>query len=164
MALKARIANKVQANATGQIEGTLINVLEIDERFEDSKGNVICEEEFQELKKLGKKVNYFGQQFEFQIEAIGSQKNIIYRIWTRQTFNNEKYEKADKATDYNDFTRLMLQLQVISEADLKDLDSLVNFDVECVQGLKIAFELEPSKKANGLSQPKLTSIKPIKVK
>ena len=58
----------------------------------------------------------------------------------------------------------MLQLELIKESDLKDLDSLVNFDVESAQGLKITFELEPSKKAKGLNQPKLTSIKPIKIK
>ena len=83
---------------------------------------------------------------------------------TGQTFNDDKYEKADKRSDYNDFTRLMLQLELITESDLKSLDSLAGFDVESAQGLKISFELEPSKKAKSLNQPKLTSIKPIKVK
>lgn len=167
MVLKAKIANKVQTNGSGLIEGTLINVLETDEKFEDSKGNAISEEEFQELKKLGKKVNYFRPQFEFHIEVPGSQKNVIYRMWTGQIFNDEKtekFEKVGKPVDYNDFTRLMLQLELIKESDLKNLDSLVDFDVESVQGLKISFELEPSKNAKGLNQPKLTSIKPLKIK
>lgn len=147
MALKAKIANKVISNASGLIEGTIINVLEIDERTEIEKGK--------EIK--------FGAQFEFQIEVEGTQKNLVYRIWTRQTFNNEKYEKSSGVTDYNDFTRLMLQLDLIKETDLKDLKStvLIDFDVESVQGLKISFELEPSKKNKGLTVPKLTSIKPL---
>lgn len=147
MALKAKIANKVISNASGLIEGTIINVLEISERTEIEKGK--------EIK--------FGAQFEFQIEVEGTQKNVVYRIWTRQIFNNEKYEKSSGVTDYNDFTRLMLQLDLIKETDLKDLEStvLTNFDVESVQGLKISFELEPSKKNKGLTVPKLTSIKPL---
>jgi len=148
MALKAKVANKVQTTSNGLVEGIITQVLEIEERTEISKG----------------KEQTFGAQFEFQIEVEGSQKAITYRIWTRQTFNDERYEKADKRTDYNDFTRLMLQLELIKESDLKDLDSLVDFDVESAQGLKITFELEPSKKAKGLNQPKLTSIKPVKVK
>jgi hypothetical protein len=148
MALKAKVANKVQTTSNGLVEGIITQVLEVEERTEISKG----------------KEQTFGAQFEFQIEVEGSQKAITYRIWTRQTFNDEKYEKVDKRTDYNDFTRLMLQLELIKESDLKDLDSLVDFDVESAQGLKITFELEPSKKAKGLNQPKLTSIKPVKVK
>lgn len=165
MALKAKVANKVQTNASGLIEGIIIAVLDVEEKFKDSKGNYISEEEYQDLKKSGKKVDYFTAQFEFQIEVSASQKPITYKLWTRQTFNNEKYEKSDKRFDYNDFTRLMLQLELIKESDLNNLDSLVDdFDVESVEGLKITFELEPSKKAKGLNQPKLTSIKPVKVK
>ncbi|MBC1238499.1 hypothetical protein [Nostoc sp. 2RC] len=150
MALKAKVANKVQTNKQGLVEGTVTQVLEIDERTEIQKG---------------KEVTY-AAQFEFQIEAEGTQKPILYRIWTRQTFNNEKYEKIDETVDYNDFTRLMLQLELINESDLKDLQNpkLASFDVEAVQGLKVVFELEPSKKTNskGLKVPKLTSIKPLK--
>jgi hypothetical protein len=147
MALKAKIANKVVSNASGLIEGTIINVLEIEERTEIEKGK--------EIK--------FGAQFEFQIEVEGTQKNVVYRIWTRQTFNNEKYENANGVKDYNGFTRLMLQLNLIKESDLKDLENpaLLDFDVESVQGLKISFELEASKKNKGLTVPKLTSIKPL---
>lgn len=148
MALKAKVANKVQTNASGLVEGTLTKVLENEERIEIIKGKEVI----------------YGAQFEFQIESEGSQKSVTYRIWTRQTFNNEKYEKTDGLQDYNDFTRLMLQLETIKESDLKDLDSLTDFDVESVEGLKIQFELEPSKKAKGLKVPKLTSIKPLKVK
>lgn len=149
MALKAKIANKVQTNASGLIEGTIINVLEIDERTEIEKG---------------KEVTY-AAQFEFQIEVEGSQKSVIYRIWTRQTFNNEKYVKDDKSEDYNSFTRLMLQLELITEDDLKDLDNpkLASLDVESVQGLKIQFELENSRKNSGLKVPKLSSVKPLQL-
>jgi hypothetical protein len=165
MALKAKVANKVQTNDKGFAEGTIINVFETDERFEDSKGDVIDEEEFEELKKLGKKPIRFIQQYEFHIESEGTQKSVIYRLWTRQTFNNEKYEKFDGKTDYNDFTRLMIQLEMITESDLKDLDNpkLNNFDVESVEGLKIQFELQPSRKIKGLKEPKLTTIRPLKL-
>lgn len=148
MALKAKVANKVQTNEKGLVEGTIIQVLEIEERTEIERG---------------KEVTY-AAQFEFQIKAEGSQKDVIYRIWTRQTFNNEKYERDDKPTDYNDFTRLMLQVEAITESDLKDLSNpkLTNFDVESLEGLKLTFELESSKKAKGLKVPKLTSIKPAK--
>ena len=108
MALKAKVANKVQTNDKGLVEGTIITVLEIEERTELEKGKEV----------------YYPAQFEFQIESEGSQKNVIYRIWTRQTFNNEKYEKTDGKQDYNNFTRLMLQLEMIKESDLKDLDAL----------------------------------------
>jgi hypothetical protein len=149
MALKAKVANIANTNQKGLVEGTIVEVLEIGERTEIEKG---------------KEIKYVAQ-FEFRIESNASQKPIIYRIWTRQTFNNEKYEKQDGRNDYNDFTRLMLQLETISEADLKDLKSpkLSNFDVESVQGLKIEFELESSKKSKTLKVPKLTSIKPLQV-
>ena len=147
MVLKAKVANKVQTNEKGLVDGTIIKVLEIEERTEIEKG---------------KEVTY-AEQFEFQIEAEGSQKSIIYRIWTYQNFNNEKSSEK-RENDYNDFTRLMLQLEAISESDLKDLKNpkITDFDVENVEGLKIQFELEPSKKAKGLKVPKLTSIKPLK--
>ena len=148
MALKAKVANKVQTNEKGLVEGIVTKVLEIEERTEIERGKEIT----------------YTAQFEFQIEVEGSQKSVTYRIWTRQTFNNEKYERDDKPTDYNDFTRLMLQLEVIKESDLKDLNNplLTDFDVESVEGIQITFELEPSKKAKGLKVPKLTSIKPVK--
>lgn len=148
MALKAKVANKVQTNDKGLVEGTITQVLEVEERTEIERGKEIT----------------YAAQFEFQIEVEGNQKPITYRIWTRQTFNNEKYEREGKPTDYNDFTRLMLQLEAITESDLKDLNNpiLTDFDVESVEGLKITFELEPSKKAKGLKVPKLTSIKPAK--
>lgn len=152
MALKAKVANKVLTTESGLVEGTIVRVLEVEERIEIEKG---------------KEVKYRAQ-FEFRIESKGSQKNITYRLWTGQSFNNEKLREKDKIQDYNDFTRLMLQLEVISESDLKDLQNpkLTDFDVESVEGLKIQFELEPSKKAksNGLKVPKITSIKPLKAK
>lgn len=148
MVLKAKVANKIQTNEKGLVEGVVIQVLEIEERTEIEKG---------------KEVTY-AAQFEFQIKTEGSQKDVIYHIWTRQTFNNEKYEREGKPTDYNDFTRLMLQLEVITESDLKNLNNpiLTDFDVESVEGLKITFELEPSKKGKNFKVPKLTSIKPVK--
>jgi hypothetical protein len=147
MALKAKIANKVKTNASGLVEGTIINVLEVEDRTEIEKGKEV----------------YYPAQFEFQIEVQGSQKNVIYRIWTRQSFNDEKYPKSDGKLDYNSFTRLMIQLEMIKESDLKDLDSLNDFDVEACEGLNISFELESSQKNKGLKIPKLISIKPQKL-
>ena len=150
MALKAKIANKIQTNSIGLIEGTVIKVLEIDEKTEIEKGKEIV----------------YAAQFEFQIEVPGSQKSVTYRIWTRQTFNNDKYKKDDGSLDYNSFTRLMIQLEIISESDLKNLDNpkFADINVESVEGLKIQFELEDSRKNKGLKVPKLLSIKPLKVK
>jgi hypothetical protein len=146
MALKAKLANKVSTNKSGLVEGTITTVLEVEERIEVEKG----------------KNQKYVAQFEFQIESEGTQKTIVYRIWTRQNFNDEKFDKEDGTTDYNTFTRLMLQLELIKEADLKDLTSLKDFDVEQCEGLKIQFELEKSKKSKVLKQPKLTSIRPVK--
>jgi len=150
MALKAKVANKVQTNSNGLVEGIITKVLEVDEKTEIEKG---------------KEVVYVAQ-FEFQIEVEGSQKPVIYRIWTRQTFNNEKYQKDDGTLDYNTFTRLMLQLEMITESDLKDLETskFDDIDVESVEGLKIEFELEESRKNKGLKVPKVSSIKPLKVR
>lgn len=150
MALKAKVANKVQTNASGLIEGTITKVLEIDEKTEIEKGKEVV----------------YAAQFEFQIEVPGTQKAVTYRIWTRQTFNNEKYKKDDGSLDYNSFTRLMIQLEIIAESDLKDLDNpkFANIDVESVEGLKIQFELEDSRKNKGLKVPKLITIKPLKIK
>ena len=148
MTLKAKIANKVKSSQDGLVEGTIIEVLEIDERTEVSKGKEIV----------------YGAQFEYQVKSEGTQKPIVYRIWTRQSFDNEMYVKADETKDYNGFTRLMLQLELIDETDLKDLQNpkLANFDVEAVIGLKVQFELEPSKNVKGLKVPKISSIKPLK--
>ena len=150
MALKAKVANKVQTNSNGLVEGIITKVLEVDEKTEIEKG---------------KEVVYVAQ-FEFQIEVEGSQKPVTYRIWTRQTFNNEKYQKDDGTLDYNTFTRLMLQLEMITESDLKDLETskFDDIDVESVEGLKIEFELEESRKNKGLKVPKLSTIKPLKVR
>jgi ribosomal protein L21 len=150
MALKAKVANKVQTNSTGLIEGIITKVLEIDEKTEIEKGKEVV----------------YAAQFEFQIEVEGSQKSITYRIWTRQTFNNEKYKKDDGTQDYNTFTRLMLQLDLITESDLKNLESskFADIDVESVEGLKVQFELEDSRKNKGLKVPKVSSIKPLKLK
>ena len=143
MALKAKIANQVQTNEQGLIEGTIITVLEIDERTHMEKGKEVVS----------------SAQFEFKIQSVGSQKPVVYHIWTGQTFNNEKYKTADGKLDYNKFTRLMLQLEIIKESDLKKLDSLTEIDVEACQGLKVSFELESSQKNKNLKIPKLTSIK-----
>ena len=150
MALKARTANKVKTNSSGSIEGVITKVLELDEKTEIEKGKEVV----------------YAAQFEFQIEVEGSQKPITYRVWTRQTFNNEKYKKDDGTLDYNTFTRLMLQLELITESDLKDLESskFADIDVESVEGLKVQFELEDSRKNKGLKVPKVSSIKPLKVK
>ncbi|GEM_PF-2796530 len=164
MILKAKIANKVKTTDSGLIEGTIIQVLEIPERFEDSKGHQISKEDYLDLKNLGKKVRRFDPQFEFQIEAAGTQKCVTYRIWTRQTLNNEKYKKPNGVVDYNSLTRLMLQLELITYEELTALDTLSNFNIDSAEGLKVQFELETSKKQKGLKIPKLTSIKPIKLK
>lgn len=150
MALKAKVANKVQTNSNGLVEGIITKVLEIDEHTEIEKG---------------KEINYRAQ-FEFQIEAQGSQKPITYRIWTGQKIDNEKYKKtSDAPFDYTDLPKLLIQLEVINESELiADLEKFNGFDVESVQGLKIQFELEDSRKNKNLKVPKLASIKPLKVK
>jgi len=162
MALKAKVVNKVQTNDKGLVEGVITNVLEVEERFQDSKGNSISHDDYLELKAANKKPVRYDSQFEFQIKVEGSQKPIVYRIWTGQTLNDAKHEKLDKSEDYNTLTRLMLQLEVINESGLKNLESLSSVDVQCVEGFKINFQLEPSKKTKGFSEIKLNSIKLVK--
>jgi hypothetical protein len=165
MPLKAKVANKVQLNEQGLVEGTITTVLEKDKRYTDAKNNEISKEQFEELKKQKKKPILYSEQFEFHIEVEGTQKNVVCRVWTNQNFNNEMFKKNDDSIDYNSFTRLMLQLEIITESDLVDLSNpkLTDFDVESLEGLKIVFELEPSKQGKGLKVPKLTTIKPVQM-
>lgn len=142
MALKAKVANKVDSDSQGYVEGTILSVLECDEKTEIVKGKEIT----------------YAEQFEFQIESIGTIKPVIYRIWTSQKINNEKFEIEDGVKDYNKLTRLLLQLEVIDEAALKNLNS-IDVDVETVEGTKIKFKLEKSKKTRGLNIPNIRSIK-----
>jgi hypothetical protein len=145
MALKAKIANKVEADAQGYVEGKIVAVLDCEETTKIEKGKEII----------------YAAQFEFQIEAQASQKPILYRVWTGQTLNNEKYELDDGTKDYNKFTRLMLQLELIDEKELKENLGSININVDDAEGMTIKFKLEKSRKTKGLSIPVVTSIKPI---
>lgn len=60
--------------------------------------------------------------------------------------------------DYNTFTRLMLQLEMIQESQLEDLGSLDVYVEQCM-GLVIEFQLETSSKNKNLNIPKISSIK-----
>lgn len=142
MALKAKIANKIETDAQGYVEGVIISVLE-------------CEEKTEVIK--GKEVTY-AEQFEFQIESTGSIKPIIYRVWTSQKVNNEKFEIEDGLSDYNKLTRLLIQVGMIDEKALETLN-IIDVDVEKLEGTKIKFKLEKSKKTRGLSIPNIRSIK-----
>lgn len=142
MSLKAKVANKIETDDQGYVEGTIISVLECEEKTEVVKG---------------KEVTY-AEQFEFQIQSKGTIKPIIYRIWTSQKINSEKFEIDEGVKDYNKLTRLLLQLQMIDESALKNLNS-IDVDVESVEGTKIKFKLEKSKKTRGLNVPNLRSIK-----
>jgi hypothetical protein len=145
MALKAKIANKVESDAQGYVEGKIITVLDVEETTKIEKGKEII----------------YAAQFEFQIEAQASQKPILYRIWTGQTLNNEKYELDDGTKDYNKFTRLMLQLELVDEKELKEKLGSININVDDAEGMSIKFKLEKSRKTKGLSIPVVSSIKPI---
>jgi hypothetical protein len=145
MALKAKIANKVESDAQGYIEGKIVAVLDCEETTKIEKGKEVI----------------YAAQFEFQIEAQASQKPILYRIWTGQTLNNEKYELDDGTKDYNKFTRLMLQLELIDEKELKENLGSININVDDAEGMSIKFKLEKSRKTKGLSIPVVNSIKPI---
>jgi len=142
MALKAKIANKIETDSQGYVEGTIIAVLPCDERTEIVKSKEIT----------------YAEQFEFQIQSPGSLKPIIYRIWTGQKVNSEKFVHDEKLTDYNKLTRLLIQLQMIDEKLLNDL-SAIDVDVEKLEGTKIKFKLEKSKTKKGLDIPNLRSIK-----
>lgn len=143
MALKAKIANKIELDDEGFVTGTIVAVIDCDEKTVIEKG---------------KEVTY-AEQFEFQIESLGSIKPITYRIWTSQKVNNDKFEIEEGVTDYNKLTRLLIQLQKIDEKTLVKNLKEINVDVESVEGTKIKFKLEKSKKTRGLSVPNLRSIK-----
>ncbi|HLL44965.1 MAG TPA: hypothetical protein VK369_17565 [Segetibacter sp.] len=145
MALKAKIANKVETDVQGYVEGKIVAVLDVEETTKIEKGKEVI----------------YAAQFEFQIEAQASQKPILYRIWTGQTLNNEKYELDDETKDYNKFTRLMLLLGLVDEKELKEKLGSININVDDAEGMCIKFKLEKSRKTKGLSIPVVSSIKPI---
>lgn len=144
MPLKAKIANKTVVNESGMVEGTIINIIDIEEHEEIEKGKSVT----------------YGAQFEFQIKAKGTQKDIVYRIWTSQKIDDRKYEFGKKQ-DFNKFTRLLIQLEVLNDeclenGEYKNIAS--KLDLETLIDTKVQFELENSEKNKMLKIPKVSSI------
>jgi hypothetical protein len=142
MALKAKTANKPVIDENGYVVGTIKNVLEIEERVDNSD-----------------KKNKYSAQFEFIVIGEGSVKPITYRFWTGQILNSEKFGDSQ---DYNRLTRLSLQLGLIQESDLDNLEKIDMPDFEELEGLKIKFKLEKSQKSQGLSVISIPSIESVK--
>lgn len=147
-ALKAKVANKAITDDSGYVQGTIKSVLDIDERTE----------------KQGRKEVRYAAQFEFNVIAEGSQKPITFKFWTGQNLNSEQFENEETGnTDYNRFTRLCLQLELIKQSDLKNLDTIELPDIESVEGQLIKFKLIKSRKNPALSIPDISSIELVKV-
>lgn len=147
-ALKAKVANKPITDNSGYVKGTIKSVLDIDERTE----------------KQGRKEVRYAAQFEFNVIAEGSQKPITFKFWTGQNLNYEKFESEETGdTDYNRFTRLCLQLELIKESELKNLDNIELPDIESVEGQIIKFKLIKSRKNPALSIPDISSIELVKI-
>lgn len=145
--LKAKIANKSIQDSNGFCEGIIQSILEIDERVE----------------KLGKKAVKYAAQFEFTIISEGSAKSICHKIWCGQNINSEKFTNPDNGEiDYNRLTRLLINLGLIKENELAKIkdDELPN--LESLEGKKIKFKLETSKKNQAFSIIDISSIRLIK--
>jgi hypothetical protein len=147
MALKAKIANKPLLDSKNYCLGVIECVLDISEREE----------------KQGRKTVKFAAQFEFTIKSEGTHKPIFFRIWTGQNLNSEMFTNDETETkDYNRLTRLCLQLGLIEESDLSKIkeDKLPN--LEELEGTKIKFKLEPSRKNQALQIPDISTIEIVK--
>jgi hypothetical protein len=145
--LKAKIANKSILDSSGFCEGIIQSILEIDERVE----------------KIGKKSIKYAAQFEFSIISEGTAKSITHKIWCGQNINSEKFTNPDNGEiDYNRFTRLLINLELIKENELAKIkdDELPN--LESLEGKKIKFKLEQSKKNQAFSVVDISSIRLIK--
>ncbi|MFM6153656.1 MAG: hypothetical protein ACKPE3_11755 [Sphaerospermopsis kisseleviana] len=147
MALKAKIANKPKLDDKGYCTGVIESILDIEEREE----------------KQGKKTIKFAAQFEFIIISDGSHKPITYRFWTGQNINSEKFKNEETDTkDYNRLTRVCLQLGLIKESDLSAIKDDKLPDLEQLEGIKIKFKLEPSRKNQALQVPDISSLEIVK--
>ena len=146
MALKAKVANKIVTDVKGFCEGTIQSILEIDERVE----------------REGKKDIKYAAQFEFNIISNGSAKSITHKIWCGQNLNSEKFTNQDTGElDYNRLTRLCLNLGLIKESELSTIKD-DELDLESLEGQKIKFKLEPSKKNQLFSVIDISSIQLVK--
>ena len=145
MAIKAKIANKAISDKSGYSIGIIKEILEIDERIE----------------KQGKKEVKFASQFEFSIISEGSQKAIIFKMWTGQNINFQKFKNESGHEDYNRLTRLCLNLGLLKETDLTSLNDENIPNLEDLEGKKIKFKLEPSKKNELFSLIDISSIRLI---
>jgi hypothetical protein len=93
------------------------------------------------------------------VTGEGSQKPITYQFKTGQILNGQKFGDNE---DYNRLTRLSLQLGLIKESDLDNLDEIEPPDFEKLEGLKIKFKLEKSKKNPGYDNVSIPTIELVK--
>jgi len=147
MALKAKIANKTITDSQGFCTGSIQSILEIDERIE----------------KQGKKDIKFASQFEITVISDGSTKSITHKIWCGQNINSEKFTNQESgAVEYNRLTRLCLNLGLIKESELTTIKDDKLPDLESLEGQKIKFKLEPSKKNQLFSVIDISTIQLVK--
>lgn len=151
MALKAKIANKIQTENNGFTIGEIIAIEEVEEHTE----------------KEGKKEIFFKSQFEFQVAVKGTKKDILMRFWTGQKINSEQFEDEESGTsDYNRLTRFLLNLGLLDSKKLAELDKAKiedsDIELDSLIGRKIQFKMVKSIKRKGLSIIDIKSIKPVK--
>ena len=145
MTLKAKVANKVVTDAKGFCKGTIQSILEINERIE----------------RNGKKDIKYAAQFEFNIISDGSAKSITHKIWCGQNLNSEKFINQEGEVEYNRLTRLCLNLGLIKESELSTIKD-DELDLESLEGQKVKFKLEPSKKNQLFSVIDISTIQLVK--
>lgn len=151
MALKAKIANKIQTENNGFTIGEIIAIEEVEEHTE----------------KEGKKEIFFKSQFEFQVAVKGTKKDILMRFWTGQKINSEQFEDEESGTsDYNRLTRFLHNMGLLDSKKLAELDKAKiedsDIELDSLIGRKIQFKMVKSIKRKGLSIIDIKSIKPVK--
>jgi len=130
MALKAKLANKPVTDDNGYVSAELICV-----EFQDSDEN-----------------DFEQEQFCFNFNVPGSQKDILMRLWTGTKINPDKFTEGKKS-NYNKLTRVCLALGLIDPASLPNVsaEECQAIDLEGLAGSKVKFKLQKSIKAKGLN-------------
>jgi len=144
MAIKTKLANKPLQNEDGTITATLVAIETID----------ASESEFDQ------------EQLKFTFEVPGKIRPINMSFWTGTMINPDKYVSASGSKpEYNKLTKVLLALEVFTEAELKDITEELNDELgeklESLVGTQVSYTLTKSSKLKTLPQIDLSSLKPL---
>ncbi len=144
MSLKPKMANTLKLDENGYAIGKILDI-----RFIDADES-----------------DYEREQYEFLFECEGTKKPINLRYWTGTLINGDNYSNNN---DYNKLTRLLIQLELISESQIKQAykeGEELMIDIEGLIGVAVRFKPAKSAKIKGLSQidpMSLELVKPSKI-